>query len=350
MKNRITIVGLTTVIILCLAPSSAAQSSSCKTSVLIGVGEPWIPGATDCFNDKPFSQSCTVYKDGCVPTHAAEETSSCPTCTTAGSPINLTNGNTYIIQTDFRLPGLGGGLGLTRTWNSKWPPTQAAINVGLFGKNWRSSYEERIFKGQDGYFKYSRSDGSFWSFGWAGYSNGTALFKVSAPAEESASLVISSDNSTWTLTFKDGTKKTFDYTSGWLKSIVDRNGNTTNLTYDTNNRLMQVTDPASRTLTFGYSNASSLLITSVASNAGTFTYTYNGNLLTRVTNPDNTFITFEYDGQSLIAAVKDTEGKLLEGHTYDGLFRGLTSTRALGVDGVTVTYPKNPIGIIVTNP
>jgi YD repeat-containing protein len=309
-----------------------------------------IPGAT-CVNTAPFSFICFSKSYSCVPSDAHLETA-CTSCgrPSGGNPINLTNGNTYIVETDFALPGLGGGLSLTRTWNSKWPSTQAAINVGLFGKNWRSSYEERIFQGQDGYFKYSRADGSFWSFGYYGLSGGVSVFKVSAPAEESALLAISTDNSTWTLTFKDGTKKTFDYSSGWLKSVVDRNGNTTLLTYDSNNRLMQVTDPASRTLTFGYSDGSGLLITNAVSNAGTFTYTYSGNLLTKVTKPDNTFITFEYDGQSMIAAVKDTNGKILEAHTYDSLFRGLTSIRALGVDAVTVAYPKSTTGIIVTNP
>ena len=40
---------------------------------------------------------------------------------TCGLPINLRTGNTYIGQQDYSLPGLSGGLGLTRTWNSMWP-------------------------------------------------------------------------------------------------------------------------------------------------------------------------------------------------------------------------------------
>jgi YD repeat-containing protein len=197
----------------------------------------------------------------------------------AGAPINLANGNTYIIENDFSIPGLGGGLSLTRTWNSRWPAPQIIFKTGLFGTNWRSNYEERIFMGSDGYTKYSRADGSYWSFG---VTTGTVgVFGVAAPAEESASLVAS--GSLWTLTFKDGTKKTFDYASGWLKLIVDRNGNTTTLAYDGNNRLITVTDAANRTITFNYPDASSLLVTSVVSPAGTFTYAYNGQLLVKVT-------------------------------------------------------------------
>jgi hypothetical protein len=47
----------------------------------------------------------------------------CPTgnCSGAGQPINVTNGNTYIPQQDYFMPGIGGGFTLTRTWNSLWP-------------------------------------------------------------------------------------------------------------------------------------------------------------------------------------------------------------------------------------
>src|SRR5262249_53198916 len=151
--------------------------------------------------------------NACVPSRAAEETcTTCPDKAVVGEPINLANGNTYIIENDFALPGLGGGLSLTRTWNSRWPVPQIIFNTGLFGTNWRSNYEERIFMGSDGYTKYSRADGSYWSFGTTG---AIGVFGVAAPAEESASLVASGP--LWTLTFKDGTKKTFDYASGWLK-------------------------------------------------------------------------------------------------------------------------------------
>jgi hypothetical protein len=42
----------------------------------------------------------------------------------------------------------------------------------------------------------------------------------------------------------------------------------------------------------------------------------------------------------MITTVKDSQGKILESHTYDALGRGLTSSRANGVDAVSVTYPQ----------
>ena len=61
-------------------------------------------------------------------------------------------------------------------------------------------------------------------------------------------------------------------------------------------------------------------------------------------------MTFEYDANSLISAVKDTDGKLLEGHTYDSQGRGRTSTRANGVDSITVSYPNDTSSLNIVNP
>jgi len=256
----------------------------------------------------------------------------CPNC---GSPIELTTGNTYIIQNDFAIPGLGGGLALTRTWNSRWREYKA----GIFGLSWRSTYEESVYMADDGYEKYARADGSIWAFG-----AGDGGLVPAAPADEVAFLTL--NNGILTLAFKDGSKRTFNDSTGLLASIVDRNGNTTSVAYDSNNRLSTVTDAANRTITFNYPDASSQYVSSVVSAAGTFTYTYSGPFLTKVTRPDNTFMTFEYGDDAplfglppLITAVKDTDGKLIEGHHYDALGRGISSTRANGVDSVTITYP-----------
>lgn len=363
-----------TVLLLMPLLAAAQAPNACEGQEQFFFGDPPIPGAYLCVPEGPFISVCYFKTDsdkcqphcegGCcavggggggggggtgsgggggpLPGPPPKPPSSCSVG--AGEPINLTNGNTYIVQNDFAIPGLGGGLSLTRTWNSKWPASQSAIKPGLFGLNWRSTYEERIFMGDDGYTKYSRANGSFWSWGV-----GAGGLKPVAPRDVSATLTLS--NRIWTLTFQDGTKRTFDYSSGWLQSIIDRNGNTVTITYDTNNRITTVTDPANRTITFNYPDSTSLLVSSVVSNAGTFTYNYDGQKrLTKVTRPDNTFVTFEYDANSLISAVKDTDGKLLEGHTYDSQGRGLTSTRANGVDSVTVSYPNDPSGLNIVNP
>jgi YD repeat-containing protein len=221
-----------------------------------------------------------------------------------------------------------------RTWNSEWPPTQIANQIGLFGSNWRSTYEERVFLGNDGYMRYARGNGSFWSFGVGGPG-----WAVVAPGNAGATLVQGS--SYWTLTLKNREQRRFDINSGSLTTIIDRNGNTTQLTYDSLNRLITVTDPVARHLTFTYASNTSFLVTGVSSDVGglSLTYAYDSqNRLSQVTNPDLTTLTFQYDSNSNITAVLDSNNKVLESHTYDSSQRGLTSSRANGVEALTISY------------
>jgi len=266
-----------------------------------------------------------------------EVRSDCPLCT---NPVSLASGNTYIEETDIRIPGLSGGLTLVRRWNSQWPSTQNAYQVGLFGLNWSSTYDERMFVGSDNYIKWESRDGSFSSFGISG--DGTASWVLAAPQNASATMTTPNTATPyWQITFQNGEQRRFDSTSGMLTAVIDRNGNTTTLTYDSANRLATVTDPASRHLYFGYGSSSSHLVTSVTSDVGiSLSYAYDAQgRLTQVTNPDLTTLSFAYNGQSLITSVTDSNGKILESHTYDSSGHALTSSRAAGVEAVTISYP-----------
>jgi YD repeat-containing protein len=165
-------------------------------------------------------------------------------------------------------------------------------------------------------------------------------YVTDAPADDTTT-TIKKGSPNWTLTTKDGTKRLFDGTTGVLTAIIDRNGNTTQLSYDSSQRLVTVTDAALRHLNFGYADGSSSLVTSITSDVGiSLSYTYDAQgRLTKVTKPDTTTVSFEYDINSMITAVRDSDGKILESHTYDAVGRGLTSSRANGVDAVTITYP-----------
>ncbi len=59
-------------------------------------------------------------------------------CSSVGEPVNVTNGNMYLQQSDYVLPGAGGGLDVTRTYNSSLKRT------GLFGYGWTTQYDEFI--------------------------------------------------------------------------------------------------------------------------------------------------------------------------------------------------------------
>jgi YD repeat-containing protein len=234
----------------------------------------------------------------------------------------------------------------------------------MFGGNWRSNYEDQIYVDPGGLVKYVHGSGDIWTLGLAGVANtnqtGWAYwpYSIIAPANGKVSLTynvpLTNNTASWTLTFDNGEKRIFVInnnalpTIGTLASIVDRNGNATQLTYDASNRLTTVTDPASRHLYFSYASPMSSLVTGVSSDVGvSLSYAYdNFGRLTTVTRPDLTTVSFQYDGNSMISAVLDTNGKTLESHTYDSDRRGLTSSQAGGVDAITITYPFLMQGVL----
>ena len=265
---------------------------------------------------------------------------------TAGEPINLTNGNVYINQQDYSLPGLGGGITLQRTWNSLWASTThpGVPQAGMFGHSWSSTYEERLVIVDSQTVDYWRADGSKQRFRFDISFIGMNFYVTSTPRDNRLSLTFDIAANKWNLLFSGSllfsTKwKHFD-ASGRLISVEDRNGNILTLTYD-QNRLIQATDAASRQLSFTYGDSlNPNQVTAVQDALGTVaTYEYDssGRLIT-VSYPDNSFNRFHYDEASLILSVTDTEDKILEAHTYDAYRRGLTSERAGGVERISVAY------------
>lgn len=324
-----------------LSPGAAAQRPKNCFSTTTWAFPLVIPTGWSYYGPYPGTFTYVIWAwDAWCPAAAGgiETRSDCPNCS---NPVSLATGNTYIEEADVSIPGLSSGMRLVRRWNSIWPSTQSASQVGLFGPNWRSTYEEQVFIGSDYYIKYSRSDGSFWSFGTSSGTPGS--WALAAPQNVSATLTTPNTATPyWTITFQNGEQRRFDGTSGMLTAIIDRNGNTTAVAYDGTNRLATITDPASRHLNFGYGSSSSHLVTSVTSDFGiSLSYAYDGqNRLSVVTNPDLSTLTFGYNAQSLITSVTDINGKILESHTYDSSGRGLTASRAAGVESVTLSYPN----------
>lgn len=253
-------------------------------------------------------------------------------------PIEFASGDTYVTETDVRLPGLGGGLTLSRTWNSIL--FDGVAELGMFGFRWASNFEESIYISGNGLIQYLRGDGGIWQFAYSGGVQNGNLYVPVSPANEAVTMTQTQTN--WTVQFQNEEQRTFDLTSGKLLSISDRNGNTTTLSYDASYRLVKVTDPASRHLYFAYANPSSFLVTGVTSDFGvSLSYAYDQlGRLTQVTKPDTTKVSFQYDNNGYITSVLDNNGKVLESHTYDSSGRGLTSSRSGGAEGITVSYPQ----------
>jgi RHS repeat-associated protein len=259
----------------------------------------------------------------------------------AGDPINLANGNVWVTQTDYVLPGVGGQTKLSRTWNSLWSLSNPIEVIGTFGDSWRSGFDERLAipvgtAGSDP-VKFWRGDGSVWYFS-VGQIAGT--YSVTSPANEHATLQSDPATSTYTIQFADGTKELFN-TAGYVTAFVDRNGNQMTVAYDTSNRIATVTDTAGRVLMFNYGSLRQ--VQSVQDPTGvvaTYSYDVSGRL-TQVRYADSSTVNMAYDGSGLLTSVTDANGRIFETHTYDLDRRGLTYSRANGVGAVTLSYLGN---------
>jgi uncharacterized protein DUF6531 len=195
--------------------STMSSESKCLSDIMLWLGDAQVDGPCEATGpgQGPFTYMCYYWNYQCTTGPA-----SCPAC---GEPISLTNGDTYIVQQDLAIPGLGGGLRLVRTWNSVWPKNLASS--GRFGGNWKSNFEERVYMaGSGGPLTYARGDGSFWRF----QQNGTQ-WNITSPANESVSLT--PGTSYWTIRFQDGESRRFSNETGSLLAIIDRNGNTTQI-------------------------------------------------------------------------------------------------------------------------
>jgi YD repeat-containing protein len=347
MLNRIaTALFGVTILLGVFSMSASAQSNSCAAVVSCSWYStnsgclPILPKTVyACFTNGPWSAQCLAKTTVCAPVPKE-----CHCHAPAGKPIDLATGDTYFDEADVQIPGLGGGLTLRRTWNS--------ISFGtlpIFGGQWTSNFEESVYADPDGYLDYYRGDGSMWSFGFSGWdNNGNPNYAPAGPANRVATITQYDNpnptNPTWILKFQNGEQRVFDGISGKLLSITDRNGNVTGLGYDPSYRLTSVSDPAARHLYFSYSSPGVFNVSNVTSDVGiSLSYSYDSlGRLVQVTEPDGTTTSYQYsdlNNSNLITAVVDSNGKVLESHTYNLCAQGLTSSRALGVDAITVSYP-----------
>ena len=148
------------------------------------------------------------------------------------------------------------------------------------------------------------------------------------------SMLVKTADQTFTLTYKDGTKKKFNL-SGKISEIVDGNGNSLTFVYDTSGNLASITDAAARSTTFSYN--SNNRITSITDPSGkeyTFTYGVMGvvpniDILEKVTWPDGSIWQYSYSGKGVMQSKTDPLGKVTT-YNYDATNRVIQGTSPAG--------------------
>lgn len=242
-----------------------------------------------------------------------------------GRPINVTNGNMYLQQADYALPGVGAAISVTRTYNSN------SQRIGLFGRGWTSEYEESIEPLDSNLVRFNEPDGRAIYLGRVIGATGS-LLPLEGDFHGSVALI----GSGYAITMTDGSVHQFN-SAGKLMALSDRVGNQTTLSYDSGGKLNSVTDSFGRVLSFATNaNGNVLAITDTMGAAAT--YVYNSDRLQAVSYPDNSGFQFGYDGSNRLTSVTDALGNVLESHTYDGLARAITSERQSAVEHYSLNF------------
>ncbi len=249
-------------------------------------------------------------------------------------PVYVDIGEFHYTHQDISIPSRGLPIDITRIYRS-----QREFN-GRFGYGWFFNFYIQIKKlsnnnmlildGSNGRkieFIYNQADGSYTS-----------------PAGIYDTLEKNIDG-TYTLTKKNGAKYNFDI-NGNLNSIVDRNQNQIDFTYDIQGKLpiighseyfvdlvegviaydymlTKITDSAGREINFIYNDNGRLItITDFATRCWTYNYDENDNLASFTTPataeyPEGLTTTYTYDAQHNLLSIIDPKGQTYITNHYD---------------------------------
>ena len=269
-----------------------------------------------------------------------------------GHPINIGTGNVFEEVTDYQTAGPN-KLSFTRYYNTRTPNNQSSLFLYL----WRSNFDRRL-QGNSTYLYALRADGkqlyfvSDGSGGWGFYGG-------------DMDVRLAQSGSTFTLTDWDDNVETYapdprpypfcrDTFCAILTSIKMRNGYTQTLQYDSNYKLISVTDSYGRTLNLTY-NAAGFLDTVTTPNGLVLSYSYTAPNIVLAgvnysTNPP-TSLTYLHDPYyyTLVTGIIDENGKRYASWTYDGTGRGTSSQFAGGAELTTLAFNDNANQRTVTN-
>jgi RHS repeat-associated protein len=277
----------------------------------------------------------------------------CPTCgckcTAAPSREIASNTSSSISASEGNLTErvlvskIGTTLSLDFVYNSYNADGSRAQVDTVMGYGWTHSYNVFLFSQAGVMFRYD-GDGRITRYGLGPGGTFTA-----APGYFET---LTQTGGVFTITQKDQTKYTFQQIPGTpflvsgpvyrLTQILDRNGNTTTLTYSAGN-LTQVTDTYGRTLTFAYNAQNKLL--SVANPLGRVTtvqYDSTGHKLTKITDPILNSITYSYNVFYQLTGKADKAGRTFT-YVYTSGFPGLPIAvkDSAGTTRATLSNPGN---------
>jgi RHS repeat-associated protein len=276
--------------------------------------------------DEPVEPRCDGCGGGSSSTGAPPPP---PASSNVPRPVNVISGNVWFDQTDASIPGLLGGLALTRSYNS----ILAYRNVaGVFGRGWTHSFEQKLLFQANDLIKLRSANGSPI---WFSDFDEDSTFNAMLPRTETSWMVKS--GASYVRHFRAGGTESYD-ASGRITSATDASGNATTYTYDSAGRLSTVADAGGRSISFTHDGSGRIL---TASGPGGLIATYGydaAGSLRAVSYSDGSGYVFSYDSSGQLLSIMDATDRVLETHTYDNAGRGITSSLADGVERYLIYY------------
>ena len=218
-----------------------------------------------------------------------------------GGMVNAANGNLFLSETDISIKARGFDIEIIRSYNS-----HLSGYHGPFGFGWTHNYNMKLLEQPNGSMVFFDGDGSIHAFSDAGngdYHPPVGLFaKLRKLLDESFEL---RDKSGMLYAFdmngvldrivdRNGNQLTFTYSNGLLNRVSDDSGLYLTLDYDSAGRIITITDPIERTVTYKYSLSDLIQVTDPMGNPSLYSYFENHLLLSMVDRMDIvTLISYE---------------------------------------------------------
>ena len=239
--------------------------------------------------------------------------------------INVGSGNLLVRRSDLSLPGVTGNVTLGAAYNSLLIGSD--LPGGAAGTAWRTrtGVDVRLIKADDASVTYVAEDGVVGRFVASGSGYTT-------PKEFKASLAV--DGTGWRLTENETGRRLYFTSAGNLDRWIDRNNNTTDVVYDSSNRMTKIMSTRgtakNRTAVVGYDSSGRISEYRQDGSDGTsrtvsYGYDAAGNLAT-VTDAIGGVTRWEYDSSRNLTAIVEPNGNRTT-VTYDGQHRVTSLTR-----------------------
>ena len=283
----------------------------------------------------------------------------CDTCTCAGScatpsPCTAVTVDAYILRISLTEGNLSESLDLSRTLSSTGATlsfsavynsynadgSRAQVDT-VMGYGWTHSYNIFLFSQFGSMFRYD-GRGRVTRYGLgpgANFHRRHRLFRNAGQNNDGTFTITQKDKTVFTFASIPNTPFLVEGPVWRLTSIVDRNGNTTTLTY-TNGDLTSVTDTYGRSMTLTYNAQNKLAsVTDPAGRVTTFQYDSTGQQLTQDHRPHRQSIQYSYNFLYQLTGKIDKDGRTFS-YVYATTSR-LPCKDSSGTARPTLSNPNN---------